>query len=392
MIRKMRIGVDISRSIEASTGVGRYARNLVHGLARIDSENDYLLYGLFCECFPVNWKQADTPKARNFSLHQKHYPSRYVFRKWRDFGKHKEKLLGGVDVVHSTAYTTPLISGPKIIVTVHDLSFFVFPQYHSDENYQFVTRHVHHAARRADFIIADSENTKREIRRFLHVPEERIEVIHLAAGQEFMRKSSRDSISLVKARYNIHKPYFLSVGSVEPRKNLARSLVAFKALIESGRVDYQFVIIGGSGWKNEGINALIQELAADGHVVYPGYLPDEDLPALYQGADVFVYPSIYEGFGLPVLEAMASGVPTITSNTTSLPEVAGDAALLINPLEPFEIFQGMEALATDPSLREELKRRGLEQSRKFSWEETARKTLKVYEKAYNQSATKGSVE
>jgi glycosyltransferase involved in cell wall biosynthesis len=377
----MRIGVDISRSMVDLTGVGRYARNLVQALAKIDSINEYQLYSLFCECFPARWKQAVFPKARNFSLHQKHYPSWYAIRKWRNFDIYRENLLAGIDVLHSTAYTTPLISGPRLIVTIHDLSFLVFPQCQSDTNYQFMARHVHHAARRADCIIADSESTKREIIRFLHVPSERIEVVSLAAGPEFTRALSRDAIAIVTHKYNIARPYFLAVATLEPRKNVVRALAAFKALIASGKTAHQFVLVGGSGGTNEALDAVIEELVGNGHVISAGYVPDEDLPALYQGADVFVYPSIHEGFGLPVLEAMASGVPTITSKTSSLPEVAGDAALLVNPLDVFEIYDAMEALTTNPLLRAELKHRGIERSRAFSWEETARKTLRVYEKS-----------
>lgn len=381
-MEKIRIGIDISRTIEESTGVGYYAKNLVHALAKVDNENDYILYGIFYDCYPKGWKRADIPKSSNFRLHQKNFPSWWVDRKWKNFRKYKEKLLGEVDVLHSTAFTMPLVSKLKVVVTIHDLSIFIYPQHHTEANYQFVTRNVHQAARQASFIIADSENTKREIRRFLHFPEEKIEVVYLAAGDIFNRKCSGDSLSQIKDKYKIKKGYFLSVGSMEPRKNLGRALVAFKALIEMKKVDYQFVITGGKGWKNEAFYNLIRKLDIDEHLVFTGYVPEEDLPALYQGADVFVYPSLYEGFGLPVLEAMASGIPVITSNTSSLPEVAGDAAILVNPMEVFEIYEAMEALATKPQLREELKVKGQEQSRRFSWEKTALETLEIYKKMF----------
>lgn len=381
-MEKIRIGIDISRTIEESTGVGYYAKNLVHALAKVDSENEYILYGIFYDCFPRGWKRADIPKTGNFRLHQKNFPSWWVDRKWKNFRKYKEKLFGGVDVLHSTAFTMPLVSKLKVVVTIHDLSIFIYPQHHTEANYQFVTRNVHQAARQASFIIADSENTKREIRRFLHFPEEKIEVVYLAAGDIFNRKCSGDSLSQIKDKYKIKKGYFLSVGSMEPRKNLGRALVAFKALIEMKKADYQFVITGGKGWKNEAFYNLIRKLDIDEHLVFTGYVPEEDLPPLYQGADVFVYPSLYEGFGLPVLEAMTSGVPVITSNTTSLPEVAGDAAILVNPMEVFEIYEAMEALATKPQLREELKVKGEEQSRRFSWEKTAHQTLEIYKRIF----------
>jgi glycosyltransferase involved in cell wall biosynthesis len=372
------IGIDISRTVEEVMGVGSYAKNLIYALAKIDSENDYLLYGIFYDCYPKEWKKAAIPKSPNFKLYQKNSLSWLVRRKWRNGRKYGEKLLGQIDLLHSTAYTMPPISTIKAVVTIHDLSCFVYPQYHTEANYQFVTKNVHQAARHANFIIADSENTKKEIIRFLHVPEEKIDVIYLAAGEAFNKKCSSESIIQIRNKYGIKNPYFLVVGSIEPRKNLASALIAFKALREIRRIDYQFVVAGGKGWENESFYQLLKKLNIDNSLILTGYIPEGDLPGLYQGAEVFVYPSFYEGFGLPVLEAMASGTPVITSNTSSLPEVAGDAAVLINPTEIFDLYEAMEAVVTKPSLREELKGKGLEQSKKFSWEKTAQQTLQVY--------------
>jgi glycosyltransferase involved in cell wall biosynthesis len=381
-MQKMRIGIDISRTVEESTGVGYYAKHLVRALAGIDAENDYLLYGIFYDCYPEGWRKASIPKSPNFRLHQKNSLSWLVRKRWENAGRHKEKLLGGIDLLHSTAYTMPLLSHLPVIVTIHDLSFFVYPQHHTEANYQFVTRNVHQAARRAGFIIADSESTKKDIMRFLHVPEERMEVIYLAAGDGFDEKRSPETIAQTKNKYGINKPYFLAVGSMEPRKNLASALIAFKALKETKKIDYQFVVAGGKGWKNEAFYRLLKKLSIDEHLVLTGYVPEEELPALYQGAEVFVYPSLYEGFGLPVLEAMSSGTPVITSNASSLPEVAGDAALLVNPMETFDLYRAMEALVMNPALKADFKEKGFKQSKKFTWEKTALETLEVYRKVF----------
>lgn len=381
-MEKIRIGIDISRSVEESTGVGYYAKNLVHALAKVDTENDYLLYGIFYDCFPKHWKQAPIPKSPNFRLHQKNSLSWFVRKRWENGGKHKEKLLGGIDILHSTAFTMPPVSKTNVVVTIPDLSCFIFPQFHTEANYQFVTRNVHQAARRANLIISISETTKKDIKRYLHIPDEKIEVTYLAASDIFLNPCPPNSIEAMKTRYPITKPYFLSVGSLEPRKNLASALIAFKALLEIKKIDYQFVIVGGKGWKNEAFYRLLNKLRIDDHLVFAGYVSEKDLPALYQGAEAFIYPSFYEGFGLPVLEAMASGTPVITSNISSLPEVAGDAAILINPNEIFELYEAMEAIVTNPSLREELKAKGLEQSKKFTWEKTARQTLEIYKKVF----------
>jgi glycosyltransferase involved in cell wall biosynthesis len=384
-MQKMRIGIDISRTVEESTGVGYYAKHLVRALARIDPENDYLLYGIFYDCYPEGWKKAAIPRSLNFRLHQKYSLSWLVRKRWENAGRHKEKLLGGIDLLHSTAYTMPLLPRLPVIVTIHDLSFFVYPQHHTEANYQFVTRNVHQAARRASFIIADSESTKRDIMRFLHVPEERIEVIYLAAGDGFDEKRYPETIAQIKNKYRIKKPYFFAVGSIEPRKNLTSALISFKALTETKKIDYQFVVAGGKGWKNEAFFQVSRKLSLGEHLVLTGYVPEEDLPALYQGAEVFVYPSLYEGFGLPVLEAMSSGTPVITSNASSLPEAAGDAALLVNPKETFDLYKAMEALVMDPALRAELKEKGLKQSKKFTWEKTALETLEIYRKVFESA-------
>ncbi len=374
----MRIGIDISRAVNEATGVGYYAKNLVRGLARIDAENRYLLYGVFCDCFPKGWRKAEAPEAPNFTLHDRNLPSWYVMWKWKNAARFRENLFGGVDLLHSTAYTMPQITNVKVVVTIHDLSCFAHPEYHTKENCDFVTRNVLRAARRADFIIADSESTRAEIRRFLHVPEERLGVTHLAADERFREVLPPEEVSRVRNKFGISKPYMLAVGSVEPRKNLTSALVAFKALIRIRKADCQFVIAGGQGWKNEAFFRLVQKLDLGERLVITGYVAEDDLVPLYQGAEIFVYPSIYEGFGLPVLEAMSSGVPVITSNTTSLPEVAGDAALLVNPLDLQEIYRAMETLWMKPSLRAELRAKGIEQSRRFSWEKTARETLEIY--------------
>jgi glycosyltransferase involved in cell wall biosynthesis len=178
----------------------------------------------------------------------------------------------------------------------------------------------------------------------------------------------------------------LAVGSIEPRKNLTRALVAYKTLAEARRVDWQFVLVGGSGWKNQSFYDEVRKLGIEDRLVFTGYVPEDDLPTLYQGAEVFVYPSVYEGFGLPVLEAMASGTPVITSNTTSLPEVAGDAALLVEPTNVAQILKAMEALAGSTALRRALREKGLAQSRRFSWEKTACETLEVYRTVYRRVA------
>jgi glycosyltransferase involved in cell wall biosynthesis len=380
----MRIGIDVSRCIQSATGVGYYAKKLAQALAGIDSENDYLLYTSFCDYTPLGPEPADLPSGGNFRIGRSGSAAFITGDRRKSGGCIKDRVFGEVDIVHSTAYAMPDVDKLKTIVTMHDLSIYLYPHFHMDANYAFVNRNIQRAARHADCIIADSENTKKDIMRFLHVPEEKIEVIYLAASEGFSKRGDGDDMGRIRNSFGITGPYILAVGSVEPRKNLLRSLAAFKALtMTDGGRDYQFVLAGGHGWKNADFFDALRKLDIPDKIVITGYVSEDDLQTLYQGAVAFVYPSLYEGFGLPALEAMASGVPVITSNSSSLPEVAGDAALLVNPLEVFEIFEAMEALVESPQLRRELSVKGLEQSRKYSWQKTAQKTLEVYKQVYN---------
>ena len=380
----MRIGIDVSRTAEETTGVGYYAKYLVDALAKIDTANQYTLYGIFFDCYPKAWKKAHVPTAANFKLHQRWWPSALMRRRWLRSGKQADNFIGNVDVLHSTAYTMPAVNSAKMVVTVHDTSCLVYPEFHTEANNKFVVRNLHLAGRRADMILADSKNTKREIMRFLHVPEERIEVVHLAASDVFDETQSDADIRGVRAKYRIDKQYILTVGSIEPRKNLARTLVAFKALIDLGLYDYQLVIVGGKGWKNDTLERVVSQLNIADRLIFTGYVVEEDMPLLYQGAEFFVYPSIYEGFGLPVLEAMASGIPVVTSNSSSLPEVAGEAAILVDPTDTHAIFDAMKGLGGNASLRAEMANKGKSQAKTFSWERTARKTLQVYQRVLSQ--------
>ncbi len=377
MSRRLRFGIDISRSVGESTGVGSYAKSLVEGLARVDREADYVCYGMFCECFPRDWRKAPVPKAPHVRLQRSWLPGGYVRRRWQSFPLHRDALLGGVDVLHCTAYDAPLLDRTPLVVTIHDLNHFIYPQYHTKENYDFVTRSVHHAARRADLIVTDSESSRREIRRYLHVPLERIEVVPLAADPAFSEQPRPDGVERARKRYHIDGPYFLAVGSLEPRKNLPRILEAFRAYLEGGG-DASLVAAGGPGWKNEAIHAAVDKFQLNGRVIFTGYVPMEDLPSLYQGAEIFLYPSIYEGFGLPILEAMSCGTAVVTGKSSSLPEVAGDAALLVDALDAGEIAAAMQRLTSDTGLKEALILKGRARAACFSWDETAAKMAALY--------------
>ncbi|HKV41568.1 MAG TPA: glycosyltransferase family 1 protein, partial [Blastocatellia bacterium] len=225
--------------------------------------------------------------------------------------------------------------------------------------------------------IAISEQTKRDAQRFLHIPADRLFVVYPAAAKQFGPDIPADEISRVRARYGLPREFVLAVGTTEPRKNLNRLLEAIGLLARRG-IKLPLFVAGGRGWLSEPLYEYVRRQGLGSLVTFTGYVPENDLPALYKAASVFAYPSLYEGFGLPVLEAMACGTPTLTSNRSALIEAAGDAALLVNPESVTEIADGIQELIDDKAKRTDLARLGLEQSRKFSWEQSARQVLEIY--------------
>jgi glycosyltransferase involved in cell wall biosynthesis len=233
--------------------------------------------------------------------------------------------------------------------------------------------------RRVDAIITDSECSQRDIAHYLQVPKEKITVTMLAAARHFRVLSQAESAPAL-ARAGVAPPYILYVGSLEPRKNLLRLLEAYR-LVREWSPRWGLVIVGArNAWKSTPVAAAVERYGLQDNVTFTGYVPDEDLPALYNGAGLFCFPSLYEGFGLPVLEAMACGAPVVTSNTSSLPEVAGEAALLVDPYDVEAIAAAMQRVLSEPELAEDLRRRGLARAAEFTWERTARETIAVYER------------
>jgi glycosyltransferase involved in cell wall biosynthesis len=271
----------------------------------------------------------------------------------------------------------------RLVFTLFDTTIYLFPDLHTRENYDLVNRNLHLAARHAAAIIAISEQSRRDYQRFFHVPAERITVISAAPDERFRPGIAREERERVKRKYGIVDDYILTVGTTEPRKNVMRLVAAFAQLVRQG-YRQKLVIAGQRGWLSDPLYEYVERERLGDRLVFTGYVADEDLPPLYAGAAVFVYPSLYEGYGLPVVEAMACGTPTITSNCSSLPEVTGDAALLINPEDESDIAEALKRLLDDERLRRELAARAVTQSKKFSWERSARDLLKVYQKVVSQ--------
>ncbi|MBE3092203.1 MAG: glycosyltransferase family 4 protein [Actinobacteria bacterium] len=385
----MRIGIDLSRYFDRSGGVGIYAANLLKYLLKIDKNNEYNAYSFFYNCFPSNWKHKkiidEFRKYGKVNFSQINLPTSILKRKWNNSSiEKKEKLLGGVDIIHSTAYMIPELFNARLVVTIHDLSFLIFPEYHTKENYELVLSNLIYLNSRPDMVICDSLQTKKDVIKYFHVPEEKLRVVYLGVSDSFREEIDSDFRKKILEKYGLTGKYLLCVASIEPRKNFLRIINAFSEFIKQEEYkEYSLVCVGGRGWKNIEIYSLVKQKNLEGKIKFLGFIEESELAPIYNQAEIFLYPSLYEGFGLPVLEAMACAVPVITSNVSSLPEVASDAAILVNPYSEKDIYTAVCSLLENGSLRKKLISKGLDRVREFSWEKTARETLKVYHGVYN---------
>lgn len=284
-----------------------------------------------------------------------------------------------LELIHDPTGTAPLLLSPtKRVVTIHDAVPCAFPDTSTTLDRLIYHHWLPYVVRYVDRFLTVSNNSKQDLARYLGLPMEKITVIPLAAGKQFHPLPDAE-VRTVLARIGIQNPYILYVGSLEPRKNLSRLLEAYSLLLDWS--SHWRLVIGGTRniWNSEPVGRFVEEHNLKPFVHFTGYIPDDDLPALYTGADLFVFPSLYEGFGLPVLESMACGTPVITSNTSSLPEVAGDAAVLVDPYMVEDIAAAMRLVLSDVDLAQDLRNRGLERAKLFTWEKTASQTIAVYE-------------
>lgn len=378
----MKIGIDVSQVVYG-TGVANYTRNLAKNLLEIDKKNQYVLFGSSTRS---RKKLKDFAKSlekfENFEFKIAPYPPMILEFLWNRLHLYKiEKFIGEVDVFHSSDWIQPPTnSNTKKVTTVHDLIPFLFPASAHPKIMATQKRRLSRVKKEVDLIIADSETTKDDLIKFLNIDLEKIRVIYLASAPEF--KSQDDGkVAEVLQKYKIKKPYILSVATQEPRKNIQKLLDVFEKLVRE-RPELHLVLTGKYGW-GPGLPAGRQGLHSADNVTWTNYVPQEDLSALYSGCRVFVYPSLYEGFGLPILEAMACGAPVITSNNSSMAEIAKDAAILIDPRSDGQITKAINlVLNLNLENYQKMVRASLDRARKYTWTKTARETLKVYEEVY----------
>ena len=376
----MRVAIDAIPLVAAKTGIGHYTDALADSLARIHTDHQYTLLSPFDFAFPV--REGTPPNLSKVFL-----PMRSIFRHWWLVGSSALMQMSPYDLFHGTNYCIPIFAPCPTVVTVHDLSLFNQSHTHDDDNVRRGRRRIPVMMKRASLIIAPSEWTRQEILARFPIHPERIRVVAEAA-REGMVPLPPEACQEVLKRHGLTQPYLLYVGTIEPRKNLPLLLRAYHALLTSTPHRPRLVIAGGKGWKYEEVFDLVDQLQLREQVQFLGYVDDEDLPALYSSTACFVYPSVYEGFGLPPLEAMACGAPVITSNATSLPEVVGEAGLMHPASEAEALTAGLARILGETGLRQHLREAGLARSAQFSWDRAARETQAIYDEVFVKSLQK----
>lgn len=368
----MRIGIDARILGYRRAGIGKYTQRLIEHLAKMESEHQNQFFILH------SWRDSDTLVSQsNFHRQTIMTPCHHRFEQWF---LPLEIVRLGLDLLHSPDFIPPFYRTYKSIITVHDLAFLRFPYFVTTETAHHYGQ-IDQAVRRTDHIIAVSESTKADLINMLGVEERKITVIHEAADPMFHPIRDEAAIQAVRKAYQLHeRPYIFFLSTIEPRKNLSTLLRAFRQLLDDypAMSDVVLAVAGEKGWLFKDVFRLYDELNLQQHVQFLGRVPEEQLPALFNGATIHVHPSYYEGFGLTPLEAMACGTPTIVSNVSSLPEVVGDAGLLVSPDSVDEWTDSIYRLFNDSQLQQTLSQKGLRRAAQFSWEKAARKHLEVY--------------
>jgi glycosyltransferase involved in cell wall biosynthesis len=368
----MTIYFDVSAAVHRRAGLGRYAESLARALAPLLPGSLALFYNREQGIEPL--PGLESLPARSVALGYK--PWRMLV--WLGQLAHVgfNRLAPDAGLFHATEHLLLPLRGVPTVLTVHDLIFRLLPGQHKPLNRWYLNLSMPLFCRRATHIIAISEQTRRDVMSAYGVPAEKISVIYEAADPRF-RPEAPQAITAARARYRLPERYLLCVGTIEPRKNLTRLLTAFESLHAEGLTD-ALVLAGRRGWLTGEFDAALEGSPSKQAVIFPGFVADEDLPAVYAGAQALTMPSLYEGFGLPVLEAMACGTPVACSNSSSLPEIAGDAALFFDPTQAEDIAAALRRIVRDPELRNALRDAGLRQAGRFSWERAALETLAVY--------------
>lgn len=367
----MHVGIDASRiALTERTGTENYTYNLIEAIKRVDKVNKYTLYF--------------NKLPQYFEISQQNVSTRYIPmpRFWTQFRLLSEVMVNPPDILFIPAHTMPLIrrASLKTVVTIHDLGSEFLPQHHQFPQKLYLNWSTKFAVRQADALIAVSEATKRDLVKKLHADSKKISVIYEGIDKDFYYPRTPEEINKSRSHFGLIKPYLLFVGTVQPRKNLRFLIEAFAA---AKLKNFDLVIAGKPGWLYEEIYAAPKEFGVEDKVKFVGFVDPQLLPGLYSGAEAFVYPSLFEGFGLPLLEAMACGCPIIANNSSSIPEVVGEAGVLVKPGNMADFVKQLKNLLKSEKQQLELKQKAKEQLKKFDWDKTAQETVTLFEKVYS---------
>jgi glycosyltransferase involved in cell wall biosynthesis len=362
----MRIGIVVL--CKTLGGPKIYGYNLVRALSSTGTKDEYVV---------LTDNVEDFKDVSNISPLLIKLKSLYSLA-WWDYLSISNTARGlGLQLLHNTKSVLPFFISCRSIVTIHDMAPFLFPHTFPRSHRMYLQYSTARAGRKADLIITVSQNSKRDIMQLLNVNEDKIHVIYNGLDEDF-KPVNDDTLRSVRQKYGIGEKVILYVGTLQPRKNVDLIIKAYSKLRKENKIEHQLVIAGRKGWMVRELDSLIDDLNLKEDVLFTGYIPRHELPSLYNLAEIFVYPSSYEGFGLSVLEAMACGIPVITTNKSSLPEIVGNAGVLLNDLHEETLAEAMWTLIGSDSLRQEYRERGIAKSKKFSWTKTAEDHLRVY--------------
>lgn len=373
----MRIAIDVRKINDF--GIGTYLRNLIRHLRRFDSENSYHLLCYEQDSELIHSLGSDFQlcpvKCGNYSISE-HVAIPFALRRLR------------ADLFHAPHYVLPMLTPCPSVVTVHDVIHLLFPQYLSSRFAERYARYmIGHALRKAAFVMTVSEASKRDLLAFFNVDPAKIRIIPNGIDPAMTQELAPEAIERVRRRFQLSGRNALFVGNIKPHKNVERLIAAFaKVREESSFSDLTLIVVGDEITKYPSLRRAVERHGVRANVRFFGFVPELTLVALYRLADVFVFPSLYEGFGLPPLEAMANGAPVVTSKLSSLPEVVGDAAVMVDPYDVGSIAEGMKSVLGDEALRERLVEAGRERARLFSWEKAVSEVHATYMKALGKEA------
>jgi glycosyltransferase involved in cell wall biosynthesis len=378
----MRIGIDYTAAVRQRAGIGRYTRNLIRALSEIPAGNEYTLF------IAGGWREGDGLGVwpANFRIRSVPISDRWVHILWQRLRLPVpvQAITGRLDLFHSPDFVLPPTGSTPAVLTVHDLSFLRVPQFFVPGFCEYLEGAVSRAVRRAQHILADSHSTRQDLIELMNVDPERVTVLYPGVEPRFQPLAEIEALESVRARYELPQRFILGLSTLQPRKNFAGLIEGFSRLLSTGSDEpriaaVKLVIAGGKGWMYEEILAQVERSGLGDRVHFAGFVADDDLPALYNLAEIFAFPTWYEGFGLPALEAMACGTPVVTASNSSLPEVVGEAGLMVDAADSDGLAEAMSRLLADAGLRMRLTTAGREQARRFSWEDSARGLLEVYE-------------